>query len=172
MVVGGLAFAGLVVLVTMVLWFQVWAAWTPMARPLRAKVSAATLVATPYPFFAVDVLPRSTTDPLDVPRAFEPATARKAGGAVLQFKGELIIDSTPKQADVFVNQQRVGATPLRLMVRAGSHVIRMEQNGYERWSQAVLVAADQRTRVNARLQRSSGRGTEVIATTGRNARTP
>jgi len=54
---------------------------------------------------------------------------------------------------VFVDQQHVGETPLQMKgLRAGSHVIWIEHEGYQRWTAAVLVSADKETRVNAGLQ--------------------
>jgi hypothetical protein len=59
----------------------------------------------------------------------------------------------PTGAGVFINQQHVGETPLQLTrLRAGSHAIRIEHEGYERWTTAVLVPTDTQTRVSAKLQ--------------------
>ena len=81
--------------------------------------------------------------------------SRRAGSANdtgQQFVGVLAVESVPTGAAVFINQQRVGETPLQLtQLRAGSHVIRIEQTGYERWTTAVLVPADKETRVSATL---------------------
>jgi hypothetical protein len=69
------------------------------------------------------------------------------------FVGSLAIDSDPIGATVFIDQKRAGETPLVLTnLRAGSHAVRLERNGYERWTSAVLVPSDRRTRVVARLQ--------------------
>lgn len=74
---------------------------------------------------------------------------------VRQFLGDLVIESVPSGAAVFIDQKDAGRTPLQIRgVRAGSHVIRIENEGYERWTTTALVPADQRTRVNARLQPS------------------
>jgi hypothetical protein len=69
------------------------------------------------------------------------------------FIGGLAIESEPSGAAVFVNQLPVGETPLRLSgLSAGSRVVRIEHAGYERWTAAVLVAADKQAKVSARLQ--------------------
>jgi hypothetical protein len=74
------------------------------------------------------------------------------------FTGALAIDSEPVGAAVFVNQQPVGATPIHLTrLRAGSHLVWIVRDGYERWTRAVLVAADKETRVTATLQLNRGR---------------
>src|SRR4029077_13162679 len=70
-----------------------------------------------------------------------------------QYVGALTIDSAPAGSAVFVDRQLVGKTPLQLTrLRAGSHVVRIERDGYDRWTTAILVAADKQTRVSARLQ--------------------
>jgi hypothetical protein len=43
-----------------------------------------------------------------------------------------------RQAVVFINQRRVGETPLASACVRGSHVVWVEQKGYERWSSSVL----------------------------------
>ena len=56
-------------------------------------------------------------------------------------------------AAVFINRQLVGETPLRLPhLRAGSHVIWIEREGYQRWTAAARVVADTVTRLNVKLQ--------------------
>jgi hypothetical protein len=56
---------------------------------------------------------------------------------------------------VFLNGEAVGVTPLVLRnVRIGSQAVRVELPGYERWSTAVRVVANQRTTTAAQLQRS------------------
>ena len=70
-----------------------------------------------------------------------------------RFRGHLVIESVPKGARVFVNQQAVGSTPIELPnLPAGSRAVRVEADGYELWSASVRVVAQQRTRVTANLQ--------------------
>ena len=79
-------------------------------------------------------------------------------GNLPQFIGTLVIESEPAGATAFVNQQPVGVTPVLLKgLRAGSHVVRVEYEGYERWSTAVTVSTIHEARVTARLQRASSR---------------
>jgi PEGA domain len=76
-----------------------------------------------------------------------------ANDTTQQFVGFLAVESVPARAAVFINQQHVGETPLHLTrLRAGSHAIRIEHEGYERWTTSVLVPADTQTRVSATLQ--------------------
>jgi len=57
---------------------------------------------------------------------------------------------------VVVDGQVIGSTPVVLKdVRAGSRVVRIESNGYQRWSAAARVVADKETKLNATLQRGS-----------------
>jgi len=82
----------------------------------------------------------------------------RAEAAPAQFVGTLIVDSNPAGARVFVNQQPVGDTPIVLKgLRIGSYVLRLEDDGYERWSTGVTVSAVHETRVSARLERNSSR---------------
>ena len=76
----------------------------------------------------------------------------------VRYVGALAVDSVPAGSAVFVDRQHVGETPLALkQLRAGSHVVRVERDGYDRWTTAVLVAADKQTRISARLQAVRGR---------------
>jgi hypothetical protein len=78
--------------------------------------------------------------------------------ATESFIGDLSVQSEPSGAVVFVNGRRVGETPLEITrLRAGSHLLRMERRGYDPWTASVLVTANRRTPVSARLQPDSGR---------------
>jgi hypothetical protein len=73
---------------------------------------------------------------------------------VSMFVGSLVIESQPSGAAVFVDRGRVGMSPVRLSkVRAGSHTVRIDLDGYERWSRAVAVVTNQSTRVTAMMER-------------------
>jgi len=90
----------------------------------------------------------AASPPAPAPAARPPARAapRPAG-----YVGTLTIDATPA-GDVFLNRQRVGRTPVRLeKLRAGSHLIWIEREGYRRWTRVVAVTADRISRVTADL---------------------
>ena len=71
-----------------------------------------------------------------------------------RFVGGLAIDSRPPGAKVYIDGKLVGNTPLALGdVRAGEHVVRIEQEGYRRWSSSVRVVAAEQNRVTASLER-------------------
>ena len=68
------------------------------------------------------------------------------------FRGSLAVNSSPSGAQVFVNGEPAGTTPLALArVPAGSRVVHMELAGYETWSASVRVVANQRTQVRGNL---------------------
>jgi len=55
---------------------------------------------------------------------------------------------------VFLDGSLVGTTPLAMSrVAAGEHAIRLERDGYRRWSSSILVVGGERNRVTASLER-------------------
>jgi PEGA domain len=69
------------------------------------------------------------------------------------FAGALAVESTPDGAAVIIDRTYIGVSPIRVpQLRAGSHVVWVEHEGYERWTAAVRVTADQQTQVAATLQ--------------------
>jgi hypothetical protein len=85
-----------------------------------------------------------------VPSAPAPSTP----GTVGRFIGVLVVDSRPPGASVFVDGKQAGKTPLEVSsVDAGSHALRIELDGYQRWTSAVRVVAGERNRVTASLER-------------------
>jgi PEGA domain len=85
-----------------------------------------------------------------VAAASPPVTA----GGVDRFVGTLVVDSRPSGARVFLDGRLIGNTPLSMRdVRAGEHAVRLEHDGYRRWSGSVRVVAAERNRVTASLER-------------------
>jgi hypothetical protein len=75
----------------------------------------------------------------------------------LEFIGSLAVKSEPSGATVLVNGKYMGETPLQVpRLRAGSHVIWIEGEGYRRWTNSVLVPADKVTQINVNLERQPG----------------
>ena len=67
----------------------------------------------------------------------------------------LSIDSDPA-ADVFVDRQPAGRTPLRIAkLKAGSHLIWMERDGYLRYTRVLQVPAVRVSRVVATLEQTA-----------------
>jgi PEGA domain len=120
-----------------------------VARVVRAA-SRSSRAAKPKPARATET----------APTAARAATAARATATAPsnepKFHGTLSIRSEPLGALVWVDGELVGATPVTLRkVAAGSVVVRIESGGYERWSSAARVVANQETAILASLQRGS-----------------
>jgi eukaryotic-like serine/threonine-protein kinase len=75
-------------------------------------------------------------------------------GTTGRFVGALAVDSRPSGAKVFVDGKLAGTTPLQLAgLDAGEHVVRIERDGYRRWSSSVRVVASEQNRVTASLEK-------------------
>ena len=70
--------------------------------------------------------------------------------------GSVFVESRPPAAQVFLDDERVGRTPVLLSdVAAGLHEIRIQRDGYRVWSTTTRVVASERTRVGASLDRTA-----------------
>ena len=79
--------------------------------------------------------------------------AAPTAGARAAVSG-LNVDSRPTGARVFLDGKLIGTTPLSVnAVAAGDHAIRLELDGYRRWSSSVRVVANEPNRVTASLER-------------------
>jgi serine/threonine protein kinase len=75
-------------------------------------------------------------------------------GSSGRFTGALTVVSRPPGATVYLDGSLVGTAPLSLpSVTAGSHAIRLEHDGYRRWTSAIRVVAGQPNRITASLER-------------------
>jgi serine/threonine protein kinase len=71
-----------------------------------------------------------------------------------RYSGALLVESRPSGASVFIDNQLVGTTPLSIeVIRAGEHALRLEYEGYRRWTAQVRVVASEQGRVTASLER-------------------
>jgi hypothetical protein len=71
----------------------------------------------------------------------------------LQFTGSVAVDSVPSGARLAVDGRPLGVTPLLLdSVVAGSHVLRVEMDGYRASASAIRVVADQQNAVTITLE--------------------
>ena len=89
--------------------------------------------------------------------ASSPSAPRRsaAGAAPPSYQGSLAFRSAPQGARVFVNGAFVGATPLVLEnLPVGSRAVRIEADGYQRWSSSTQVVANRQTSVSATLGRA------------------
>jgi hypothetical protein len=83
-------------------------------------------------------------------READPQTRATAGGGT----GALTIESRPAGAKAFVDGKLVGTTPLRVPeVATGSHEVRLERDGYLRWTSSVRVVAGELHRITASLDK-------------------
>jgi hypothetical protein len=86
-------------------------------------------------------------------RAHDPHRSRASQTAVFETTGLLLVESRPSGGRVFLNQVLVGVTPLALpKVRARSYAVRIDVEGYARWSRGIYVIPQQTTRVTALLE--------------------
>jgi hypothetical protein len=80
----------------------------------------------------------------------EPSTP----GTLGRFAGTVVIESRPTGAKVFLDGKLIGTTPLAMpSVSAGEHAVRLEYDGYRRWTSSVRVVAGEQNRVTASLER-------------------
>jgi hypothetical protein len=70
----------------------------------------------------------------------------------VEFVGTLSIDAAPG-GQVFIDREAAGQTPLRVQnLKAGSHLVWIEREGYRRFTRVVEVPANRVSRVWADLQ--------------------
>lgn len=73
--------------------------------------------------------------------------------------GTLRFSSTPSGADVYLDGEFIGYTPLRFGTRPGTHRVRVELDGYEPFSTSVNLRGGEVLDVDARLQAQARPGT-------------
>ena len=84
--------------------------------------------------------------------AARPAPAPAAPAA--RSTGAVAFESRPGGAKVYMDGKLVGTTPMSLpTVPAGAHAVRLEHDGYRRWSASIRVVASEPNRVTASLER-------------------
>jgi hypothetical protein len=70
----------------------------------------------------------------------------------VDFVGTLSIDAAPS-GQVFIDREAAGQTPLRVQnLKAGSHLVWIEREGYRRFTRVVQVPADRVSRIWADLE--------------------
>ena len=120
---------------------------TPQAMapsPVQAPMKAAAIV-TP--------VQKSQAPPITAAAIVTPVQDSPAPPiAPRSYVGSLSIDASPG-GEVFVDRKNLGPTPVRLdNLRAGSHLVWVERDGYRRWTKVVQVPADRISRVFADLE--------------------
>ena len=115
--------------------------------PQVTAVEAASAPATPT-FEEIVPAPVDRTKPQQLVRANVVVPPVKR----IEYVGTLSVDSEPA-GTVLVNRRNAGRTPLKLEnLRAGSHLIWIEREGYQRWTRVVEVPANRISRVSASLE--------------------
>jgi hypothetical protein len=113
------------------------------------------VISTSRPAQSVNItLARAAVPP--PPRAAQatPAASAPASATASRLPGALEVDSRPAGAKVYLDGKLIGSTPLSLpAVPSGEHAVRLEHDGYQRWSSSVRVVANERNRVTASLER-------------------
>jgi PEGA domain len=125
----------------------------PLETIAHSLQPAITFASIPTPTLAPARPPLRTSAPPDRPaRSFAVRTAAERVPARTEYVGTLSIDSEPG-GEVFINRQPAGHTPLRVAnLKAGSHLIWIERDGYRRFTRVVQVPADRVSRVSASLE--------------------
>jgi hypothetical protein len=125
-------------------------AMTVASEPLPPPQPAAVAPeAQPSIVQAAAITPVRDT-PVSEPRvhAAPPRVAR----APADYVGTLSIDADP-EGDVFIDRKPAGKTPMRAEnLKAGSHLVWIERDGYRRFTRVVLVPSDRVTRLVADLE--------------------
>jgi hypothetical protein len=124
---------------------------TAVESPVESETPA------PAPAIALASVDSAQTATRDVPvRAASrvaPVDIERAAPVDIEYVGTLSIDATPAGAQVFVNRRAAGSVPLRLeKLKAGSHLVWIQRDGYRRWTQVVQVRSDRVSRVSAALE--------------------
>jgi hypothetical protein len=71
-----------------------------------------------------------------------------------RFVGGLSVESRPTGARVYIDGKLIGTTPLAVpSIGAGEHAVRLERDGYRRWSSSIRIVANEGNRVTASLER-------------------
>jgi hypothetical protein len=82
-----------------------------------------------------------------------PEPARKTPSDRVPYRGTISVDSQPAGGQVSVDGHSVGVTPLvGWELPAGSHVVRIDLEGYERWSTSIQVVSEKTLNVATNLR--------------------
>jgi hypothetical protein len=83
--------------------------------------------------------------------------------------GTLAVRSSPQGAEVFVDGEFVGYTPLNFGTRPGRHEVRVELSGYDTYRETVIVRPGSTSTIDARLAQQRRTGTVAFDSEPRNA---
>jgi PEGA domain len=95
---------------------------------------------------------RSAPRTRPAPQRTENVATARAAETPNRPRGSLTIDSDPQGAHVSFNGRTVGSTPVRLdRVPAGTHLVRIQADGYQVWAWTTRVVANQKNRLTVKL---------------------
>jgi len=98
-----------------------------------------------------DALRVAHVGPVLPPAGTEPPVAPVVRPTV--YKGTLAIAADRPGARVYLNRREIGVAPVRVPnLKAGSHLVWIESDGFRRWTRVVTVPAERVTRVAADLE--------------------
>jgi hypothetical protein len=124
--------------------------WQLIASPPSDREST-----RPNPVATTAHVPEAPAPEAPAPQV-EGVAAPVAEAPVVQptiYKGTLSVNADRPGATVFVNHRKVGTAPVRVRnLRAGSHLVWIERDGYQRWTKVITVPAERVTRVSADLE--------------------
>jgi hypothetical protein len=79
----------------------------------------------------------------------------KATASVPSATGSIEVRTTPDGADVFVDEQFYGNSPVILKLKPGKHTVRIKMSGFQDWSRDVSTETGTEAHLNAVLEKSS-----------------
>lgn len=71
-------------------------------------------------------------------------------------KGTITVDSYPSQADVYINGEHIGTTPLSKSLKIGKYIVEVKKEGYKVYSKEIEIKIGKETIVIANLERMVG----------------
>lgn len=140
-------------------------AWrlTPAAAPAVVEQVAAAAadpaLTPPSPPVAEAENPIEPVTAAAPPTQEAPLPPRPAPTPSITYVGTLSVDAVPDGGEVFINRKSVGKTPALVRgLRAGSHLVWIQREGYRRFTRVVTVPAGKVSRVSVTLERDSAAG--------------
>jgi hypothetical protein len=65
----------------------------------------------------------------------------------------VMLDADQRAAEIYVNGEFRGTSPLRVRLPAGTHTIEFKVRGFQTWKRELVVVGGNDTGVNARMQK-------------------
>jgi hypothetical protein len=88
----------------------------------------------------------------ELPPDLAPTPAGDPAGSADEAKGRIEIQSTPADAEVYVDGKLVGTTPSAISLRVGPHRIRVITKGFKDWDREVEILKDSEAHLKAILE--------------------